>query len=80
MTHQNAVRGAVFGADSRRVLTWSEDGTARVWEPATGEPLTPPLEHEDVVWGAAFSADGRRVLTWSADGTARVWDIGIDAD
>ena len=50
------------------------DGTARLWDAATGQALTPPLKHESEVLGAAFDADGRRVLTWSEDGTARLWD------
>ena len=44
------VLGAAFDADGRRVLTWSEDGTARLWDAATGQALTPPLKHEEWVW------------------------------
>jgi hypothetical protein len=55
-------------------VTASSDGTARVWDAATGNPLGIPLKHEQVVWSAAFSPDGARVVTASSDGTARVWD------
>jgi WD40 repeat protein len=47
-----------------------------VWDTATGEPLTPPLEHQDLVSSAAFSPDGTRVVT--ASKTARVWDVRPD--
>ena len=51
-----------------------EDGTARVWEAATGKALSEPMTHAKEVRGAAFDKDGARVLTWSGDGTARVWE------
>jgi WD40 repeat protein len=50
------------------------DKTARVWDAATGKPLTSPLEHQAQVVSAAFSPDGTRVVTASLDKTARVWD------
>jgi hypothetical protein len=56
------------------VVTASDDGTARVWDAATGNPLGLPLKHEQPVRTAAFSPDGERVVTASDDGTARVWD------
>jgi WD40 repeat protein len=56
------------------VVTASEDHTARVWNAATGEPLTNVLEHQAAVMIAAFSPDGTRVVTASEDYTARVWD------
>jgi WD40 repeat protein len=65
---------AAFSPDGTRVVTASDDGTARVWDAATGQPLTSPLAHQDKVWSVAFSPDGTRVVTASEDKTARVWD------
>jgi WD40 repeat protein len=72
--HQGVVRSAAFSPDGTRVVTTSNDKTARVWDAATGKPLTNPLEHGGFVLRAAFSPDGTRVITASGDGTARVWD------
>jgi tetratricopeptide (TPR) repeat protein len=63
-----------FSPDGRRILTASDDGTARVWDAVTGRPVFPPLRHSRRVTYAAFSADGRRIVTASYDQTARVWD------
>ena len=69
-------RGGERRVQSRRhrVVTASDDKTARVWDAATGKPLTSPLEHQAQVESAAFSPDGTRVVTASWDNTARVWD------
>jgi WD40 repeat protein len=72
--HTSEVNAAAFSPDGKRVVTASEDNTARVWDATTGIPVTAPLEHQSAVTAAAFSLDGTRVVTASADNTARVWD------
>ena len=69
-----ADRSAQFSPDGRRVVTASSDGTARVWDAQTGQPLTHPLKHAAGANSAQFSPNGLRVVTASADHTARVWD------
>ena len=64
---------ADFSPDSWRVVTASEDGTARLWNALTGEPLGDPMRHEAEVLWAQFSGDGRRIVTASVDGSARIW-------
>jgi hypothetical protein len=75
LRHEQEVVGAAFNHDETRILTWSDDGTARLWDAATGEEVMPPLRHDGRVWGAAFNAGESRILTSSFDGTARLWDI-----
>ena len=72
--HIAAVWGVSFSPDGRLLATASEDGTARLWDPATGEHLRTLAGHADGVRGVAFSPDGRLLATASADLTARVWD------
>jgi WD40 repeat protein len=75
LQHNEEVRSAVFSPDGRRVVTASDDHTARVWDVETGKPVGPPFVHADAVSFALFSPDGRRVVTASADRTARLWDV-----
>jgi WD40 repeat protein len=64
---------ANFSPDSWRVVTASEDGTARLWNALTGESLGDPMRHEAEVLWAQFSGDGQRIVTASVDGSARIW-------
>ncbi|WP_018432160.1 nSTAND1 domain-containing NTPase [Paraburkholderia atlantica] len=72
--HRDAVDSAVFSPDGKRMVTASWDGTARVWDAATGKQIVQLSGHQGLVYSAAFDPDGRRVVTASADRTARVWD------
>jgi WD40 repeat protein len=71
-----------FGPDGPRAVLWPsiEDKRkhfARVYDVATGRPVSPPLAAEGVpISFASFSADGKRVVTatYAPAATARVWD------
>ncbi|MCX5097821.1 caspase family protein [Streptomyces sp. NBC_00365] len=59
-------------------VTGSVDGTARVWDLASGRPIGEPLTgHRGAVVAVACTVlDGKPVaVTGSVDGTARVWDL-----
>jgi WD40 repeat protein len=62
----------VFSPDGRTLVTASTDGTARVWDTATGREIAVLRSHEGFVRSAVYSADGRTVVTASDDKTARI--------
>ena len=62
-----------FSPDGTKVLTGSNDMTARIWDASSGQELH-KLTHDDSVYSVAFSPDGTKVLTGSNDSTARIWD------
>jgi WD40 repeat protein len=63
-----------FSPDGQRVLTAkSQDGTARLWDAATGKSLGEPMRHDFSCNDASFSPDGQRVVTRCRD-NARLWD------
>jgi hypothetical protein len=72
--HTGAVLTVALSPDGTRVLTGSEDNTARLWDAATGTPIATLAGHTLWVYAVAFSPDGTRVLTGSDDYTERLWD------
>ncbi|MCL1467148.1 AAA-like domain-containing protein [Argonema galeatum] len=72
--HGNSVSSANFSPDGQRIVTASNDNTARVWD-LSGKQLAILKGHGNSVSSANFSPDGQRIVTASYDNTARVWDL-----
>jgi WD40 repeat protein/predicted chitinase len=79
--HTANLNAAVFSPNGQRIVTISEDRTARIWETKLAPPTTPVTSlatlagHIKPVVSVAFSADSKSVVTGSEDKTARVWDL-----
>src|SRR4029079_398906 len=72
--HDGVLWSARLAPDGKRIVTASEDKTARVWNAENGEQLAILRGHTEGVRVASFSPDGRQVITGSTDKTARLWD------
>jgi WD40 repeat protein len=72
--HDDMVLGASFSPDGSRIVTASQDRTARIWNANTGRLIAILRGHKRQVFSATFSPDSRRIVTASADKTARLWD------
>src|SRR5207302_1918457 len=73
--HAYLLTNAAFSPDGRMVVTANDDGTAKLWDVATGQARATLSGHTAGVQSAAFSPDGRLVVTASADGTVKLWDV-----
>src|SRR5262249_23320980 len=62
-----------FSGDSRSLASASWDGTARLWDPATGEEKFVLDGHTAPVRSVAFAPDGTTLATGSFDGSVRLW-------
>jgi WD40 repeat protein/serine/threonine protein kinase len=72
--HGDIVFFAVYSPDGSRIVTASNDKTARIWDALTGAPLAVLSGHGGSVYNAAYSPDGAHIVTASTDKTARIWD------
>ena len=70
--HRGRILHAAFSPDGTRIVTTSQDRTARIWD-ADGCLVHVLKGHGSPVLHAAFSPDSRHIVTISQDRTARVW-------
>jgi WD40 repeat protein len=70
--HNSSVKSVAFSPDGQRIFTGCSDGTAKVWEAATGRELTTLKGQLNNPRSVAYSPDGQRMVTGSADGTAKL--------
>ncbi len=64
-----------LSADGTRLVTGSDDETARLWDVRSSHSLREFKGHTSTVTSVALSADGSRLVTGSIDSTARLWDV-----
>lgn len=73
--HSGDIWSAVFSPDGTRIATASSDGTARIWDAASGAELHSVIgSSSGVAWSAVFSPDGKILATTGQDKIARLWD------
>jgi len=73
LQHNYHVNSAVFSPCGTRILTASEDKSARLWD-LKGR-LLQDFKHQKAVSSVAFSSDGRLILTVSRDKSAKLWNL-----
>ncbi|MFA5099250.1 MAG: WD40 repeat domain-containing protein, partial [Candidatus Omnitrophota bacterium] len=72
--HTDWVNTAQFSPDGKKIVTASDDGTAKVWDALSGKELLTLRGHAGWVLSAEFSPDSKKIVTASSDVTAKVWD------
>lgn len=73
--HTADVTSAGFSPDGRVLATASLDGTAKLWDAASGRLLHTLAGHEGAVQDVAFAPDGRLLYTAGSDWEIMVWDV-----
>jgi WD40 repeat protein len=71
--HEGEVYRIAYAPDGKTLATTGRDGTALLWDPATGAPRLGLRGHW--ISGAAFSPDGKVLVTTSLFGAVRTWKV-----
>jgi WD40 repeat protein len=78
--HSSELRSVRQAPDKSHFLTASRDGTARVWDAATGRERAVFSGNKSGLLLATFSGAGERVITAAEDGSVRVFDAKTQAE
>lgn len=71
--HTSHITTVAFSAGGKKVVTASDDKTAKVWDAASGKLLLSLNKHSSSVICAGFSIDEKKIITASLD-TVNIWD------
>jgi WD40 repeat protein len=77
--HTSWVGAMVWDSAGTRLVTTSQDRTARIWDTNSGAQLALLAGHTAPVSIAAWSPDETRIVTGDEDGTVRIWDVTTGA-
>lgn len=72
--HTSSISSMAFSPDGTKILTGSYDGTAKLWNAATGTLIFTFANDMYSVMSVAFSPDGTRVLVGSSANSPSMWN------
>ena len=74
--HTQEVTGVAWSGDQATVMTTSFDGTLRVWNSRTGEPMARLVTSDVGLWHLAVSPDGK-IAYLDENGVVRIIRCGV---
>ncbi len=80
--HSKMVKSLAFSPDGKILASASLDGTAKLWDAATGKLIRtfrsdrdPIFDRLSEIRNVAFGPKGKRLVGMSTDGKMKVWDV-----
>ena len=88
--HEGKVNYVEFSPDGKKVLTASDDYTAKIFDAElgilirtlsiqkiaiNGDLIPSKTSHNNAIRSAKFSPDGKKIVTASWDNTVKIWDV-----
>ena len=72
--HTDWVRAVAFAPAGDRLASAGDDGSVRIWDPASGDELQRLTGHTRPVSAVAFAPAGDRLASAGHDDSVRIWD------
>jgi hypothetical protein len=72
--HTAKVTSVEFNSTGDKMVTGSEDGTAKIWNAETGTLMNTLPDHVGWVVSAAFNLAGNKILTLASQDAAKIWN------
>src|SRR5205085_1096255 len=73
LRHSYWVMSVAYSPDGTKLVSGSQDGTARVWDTATGQLAHELAGHSLMIQGVAWSPDGKWLASIAGDRSLRLW-------
>jgi tetratricopeptide (TPR) repeat protein len=73
--HDSRVRSVSFSPDGKTLASGSSDNTIKLWDVATGKPITTLKGHDSPVISVSFSPGGKTLASGSDDNTIKLWEV-----
>jgi WD40 repeat protein len=73
--HSTLIRSVQFSPDNAKVVTASDDNTAKIWDAGNGRLLVDLKGHVKGINTAKFNTDGNKIVTASSDSTIIIWEV-----
>lgn len=74
--HTGPIKSAFFSNDGSKVISFSHDNTAKIWDTQSGELIATLEDHFEDSYYAEFSPDGTRLITADYNiNFGRLWDV-----
>lgn len=73
--HSGPVRCVLYSPDGKIFASASDDGTIKLWDPATLKEIRTLTGHEGPVRCLRFFAKGKKIASGGAYKTIKVWDV-----
>lgn len=72
---EDTINSIRFSHSGRWLAVAGEDGHARIWDVATGHPVTEKLPHKSGVRGLAFTSNGKFLVCADKGGAVTFWPV-----
>lgn len=69
------IESLALSFDGKLVAAGNRDGSARIWDAATGKPFGARIQQDGWIRAMAFSPDSKLLLTGSSSGNVQLWDV-----